>query len=62
MKVYKLVTQDMKSGMGKMDWEIGKKGYPLNIIKQQIEDVGFKIIKDYIVFESPYHHFFVLEK
>jgi len=25
MKVYKLVTQDMKSAMGMMDWEIGKR-------------------------------------
>lgn len=47
---------------GQHYWEIGKTGYDLKIIKSKIEKTGFRIVRDYIVFESPYHHFFVLEK
>ena len=47
---------------GQHYWEIGKKGYPLKKIKQTIEQSGWKILDDYVVFESPYHHFFILEK
>jgi len=44
------------------EWEIGRKSYPLEMIKSKIKEQGFKIKKDYRVFESPYHHIFVLEK
>lgn len=47
---------------GQHYWEIGKSGYELNKIKKIIESVGFQIRKDYILFDSPYHHFFVLIK
>ena len=47
---------------GQHYWEIGKKDYPLKKIKEEFNKAGFKIIKDYIAFESPYHHFFVLKK
>jgi ubiquinone/menaquinone biosynthesis C-methylase UbiE len=43
-------------------WEIGKRGYKEKMIKEAIKAVGFKIIKDYIAFDSPYHHFFILKK
>ena len=43
-------------------WEIGRRGYFLKKIKRIIERSGLKILKDYINFESPYHHIFVLEK
>jgi len=47
---------------GQHYWEIGKKEFPLKKIKKEIKKAGFFIIKDYIVFESPYHHFFILKK
>lgn len=47
---------------GEHCWEIGKRGYPLSKIKKEIEISGFKILKDFITPDSPYHHFFILEK
>ena len=43
-------------------WEIGKKNYSLKKIKKAINSAGFNISKDYIAFEMPYNHFFILEK
>jgi len=50
-----------KSG-GEHFWEVGKIGYPLKKIKNLIKEKKFKIIKDYLDPDSPYHHFFILEK
>lgn len=47
---------------GEHYWEIGKRGYPFSKIKKEIEISGFKILKDFIMPDSPYHHFFILEK
>lgn len=47
---------------GQHYWEIGKKGYPLNRITNDIKNAGFKIVKTYRVFEIPYQRFFVLKK
>ena len=47
---------------GQHYWEIGKRGYGLKEIRKKIRSSGFNIINDFIVFESPYHHFFVLKK
>jgi ubiquinone/menaquinone biosynthesis C-methylase UbiE len=47
---------------GQHYWEIGKKNYPIKLIRKHIKQTGFEIIKDYIAFDSPYHHFFVLKK
>lgn len=47
---------------GEHYWEIGKWGYPVGKIKSEIRKTGFSIKKDYIVFENPLHHFFVLKK
>ncbi len=47
---------------GEHYWEIGKRGYPLRRIRNDIKKSGFAIKNDYIVFENPLHHFFVLKK
>jgi ubiquinone/menaquinone biosynthesis C-methylase UbiE len=43
-------------------WEMGKREYSLNKIKNDINLSGFKITKDFMPFYSPYNHFFNLEK
>jgi len=48
--------------MGEHYWEIGKRGYPLRKIKGLIKQAGLEILKDYLVFEVPYHHYFILRK
>ena len=47
---------------GEHYWEIGKYDYPLRRIKNDIKKSGFTIKNDYVVFENPLHHFFVLKK
>ena len=47
---------------GEHYWEIGKQGYSLNRICQEIVESGFRIKRTYRVFENTYHRFFVLEK
>lgn len=46
---------------GEHYWEIGKKGYPLSRIKSDMQKAGLKIVNDKILFESPYHHLFILK-
>jgi ubiquinone/menaquinone biosynthesis C-methylase UbiE len=43
-------------------WEIGKHKYSLSTVKDNIKKSGFEIIKDYIIIEYPYHHFYILKK
>ncbi len=47
---------------GQHYWEIGKRGYPLNKIKEKITGAGFTIEKTYLLPENPYHRFFILRK
>ena len=47
---------------GEHYWEIGKRGFPLKKINEDIHQAGFKIVKTYRVPEHPYHRFFILEK
>jgi ubiquinone/menaquinone biosynthesis C-methylase UbiE len=47
---------------GEHYWEIGKRGYPLRRIRNDIKKSGFIIERDFVVFENPLHHFFILKK
>lgn len=47
---------------GEHYWEIGKKGYSLQKIKNEFEKSGFKVVKSYYPKENPRHQFFVLVK
>lgn len=46
---------------GQHYWEIGKKGYSVRKIRAALSAHG-NIVAEQIPFNSPYHHFFVLEK
>ncbi len=43
-------------------WEIGKKGTSPKTVRRAIEGAGLGIEKDYVLFEMPYHHLFLLTK
>jgi len=47
---------------GEHYWEIGKRDYPLGRIRNDMKKSGFTVKNDYIVFENPLHHFFILKK
>ncbi len=47
---------------GEHCWEIGEKGYPSKKIEKVIKSFGLKIIDDFVAPESPYHHFFIINK
>ena len=60
--IFKLPYPIKHQFKGEHYWEIGKRGYPLRRIKNDIKKSGFTVKNDYIVFENPLHHFFVLKK
>jgi ubiquinone/menaquinone biosynthesis C-methylase UbiE len=46
---------------GQHYWEIGKRGYPQRLIKNILQK-HFEIKDEYILFQNPYHHFYILKK
>ncbi len=47
---------------GQHYWEIWKRHYSISTVKKKIKSAGLRIVDDYIAFNSPYHHFFILKK
>ena len=47
---------------GEHYWEIGKAGYPLKRIVDDMQNEGLKLERTYRVYENPYHRFFILRK
>lgn len=45
---------------GQHYWEIGKRGYPLGLVHTALKKHG-EIVRDFVPFGSPYHHFFVVK-
>ena len=45
---------------GQHYWELGKKGYPVSLVRQKLSARG-RILKDFVPFGNPYHHFFILK-
>jgi hypothetical protein len=43
-------------------WEIDLRDYPIEKVKGCLAEAGWIVDRDYRLFESPYHHFFVLRK
>lgn len=47
---------------GQHYWEIGKSGYSVSVIKERIKKSGLKILNDFVRFDAPGSHYFILEK
>lgn len=47
---------------GQHYWEIGKSGYPVSKIKENIKKSGLKIIDNFTPFDAPSNHYFILKK
>jgi len=45
---------------GQHYWELGARGYPVRLIRRKLSVHG-EIIRDFVPFGNPYHHFFVLK-
>ena len=57
---FKIPFQKKHIFNGQHYWEIGKNGYPTSLIREKLEKQG-GIIRDFVPFGSPYHHFFVVK-
>ena len=58
---FKIPYHPMHVWNGEHYWEIGKKDTPPALVKQVISQHG-KLVKDFVLFDNQYHHFYVLEK
>jgi len=47
---------------GQHYWEIGKKGYSVSKIKEEIAKSGMKIVESFVPSDAPTNHYFVIEK
>ncbi len=47
---------------GQHYWEIGKRGYGLDKVREDLVDAGFNIKKDIVPADVPTKHFFILQK
>lgn len=47
---------------GEHYWEIGKAGYSLSRVTNDIQKTGFEVKRTYRLLENPYHRFFILNK
>ena len=56
---YKIPYHPKHEFNGQHYWEIGKRGYSISRIKNILRK-QFVLEKDYLSFENPFHHFFVL--
>ena len=45
---------------GQHYWELGKKGYPVSRVREALSKHG-RVVKNFVPFNSAYHHFFILE-
>ena len=45
---------------GQHYWELGKRGYPTSRLRSLLSKFG-SVIKDFVPFNSAYHHFFILK-
>lgn len=46
---------------GQHHWEVGKRGYSISLIRKKLAAEGV-LVRDFVPFGNPYHHFFVLKK
>lgn len=44
---------------GQHYWELGKRGYPTSLLRQKLSAHG-RVVKDFVPFNSAYHHFFIV--
>lgn len=61
-KIYFKFSGIAEHKLGEHCWEIGKKGFAAKKIKNMIIETDLKIKKEFLDPDSPYHHFFILEK
>ena len=57
---FKIPFPKRHSFNGQHYWELGKRGYTTSLIRQKLSVHG-DIVRDFVPFGNPYHHFFVVK-